>query len=1234
MSWIKDIFDPGTRRWEEFYRNRWQHDKVIRSTHGVNCTGGCSWMVAVKDGIITWETQALDYPLLEPHLPPYEPRGCQRGISTSWYIYSPLRVKYPYARGVLLDLWRAARSRHRDPVEAWASIVEDDEARASYQRARGKGGFRRSSWSELMDLIAASTVYTIKRHGPDRVAGFSPIPAMSMLSYASGTRFLQLIGGVCLSFYDWYADLPNAFPETWGEQTDVCESADWYNSKYIVVMGSNPSMTRTPDVHFLSEARYHGAKLVVLSPDFSQVSKYADWWLPVQAGQDGAFWMAADHVILKEFFADRQVPYFVDYLRRYTDTPFLVTLTPGPNGYTPGRLLRAGAISRYSDAENRDWKFLVYDRISRDLRLPQGTMGFRWGHEKGKWNLEFKDGLDGSAIDPALSLLDDRDDVLQVRVTEDGGTAAPLRGVPVKYVETDTGRVAVTTILDLLMAKFGVSRGLPGGYPQSYDDDVPFTPAWQEKLTGIDRTTVIRFAREFASNAERTDGKSMVIIGTGINQWYHSNLMYRSAITALMLCGCEGRNGGGMNHYVGQEKLAPFAPWFSIAFATDWQKPSRLQNAPSFQYVNSDQWRYDSEFTAYNPKLPGGKYAHGHAMDLQVKAVRMGWMPSYPQFNRHPFALVEQAVAAGARTDEEIVAWVVDHLREGASGRVGEGESGGVGEGEITTSSPTPPVSPSPTPLRFAVEDPDAPENWPRVLYIWRGNFLMASGKGHEYQLKHYLGTHDNEVANEVAAGKVEEAVWREAPRGKLDLVVDLNFRMDTTAMYSDVVLPAATWYEKNDLNTTDLHSFIHPLGEAVPPCWESKSDWEIFKAVAARASALAETHLPAKIRDLVATPLMHDTPDELSQTQILDWKRGECEPIPGKTMPRLTVVERDYVNLYNRFISLGPLIRRDGLSAHGITWPVYDLYDGMVANGPVAEWGGQRYPSISEVVDTANAVLTLAPETNGEVAYRAFKAEEAKVGVPLVDLAEPYRGVRYTFADLVQQPRRILTSPCWSGIVNDGRAYTGFSMNVDRLVPWRTVTGRQQFYLDHELYIEFGENLPTYKAKPGPFTLNELENSTTDGNAVLVNVLTPHGKWHIHTTFMDNLRMLTLSRGVEPCWMNDLDAETIGVVDNDWVEIYNDNGVVVTRAAVSARIPRGIAIYYHAPERTISVPKSPVRGDRRAGGHNSLTRVRLNPVLLAGGYGQFTYAFNYWGPTGVTRDTFVYIRKLPELNW
>ena len=130
MSWIKDLFAPKQRSWEEFYRNRWAFDKMIRSTHGVNCTGGCSWNVYVKQGIITWEMQALDYPILDRNIAPYEPRGCQRGISYSSYIYSPLRVKYPYVRGVLLDLWRAAKQKFpNDPVAAWKSVVTNPESR-------------------------------------------------------------------------------------------------------------------------------------------------------------------------------------------------------------------------------------------------------------------------------------------------------------------------------------------------------------------------------------------------------------------------------------------------------------------------------------------------------------------------------------------------------------------------------------------------------------------------------------------------------------------------------------------------------------------------------------------------------------------------------------------------------------------------------------------------------------------------------------------------------------------------------------------------------------------------------------------------------------------------------------------------------------------------------------------------------------------------------------------------
>ncbi|MBI2252806.1 MAG: nitrate reductase subunit alpha, partial [Armatimonadetes bacterium] len=580
MSWIKDIVSPNERKWEEFYRNRWQYDKVVRSTHGVNCTGGCSWCIYVKNGIVTWELQALDYPAIENALPSYEPRGCQRGISFSWYIYSPLRIKYPYIRGVLIDLWKEAKSQFNDdPVAAWESIVSDENKRKKYQQARGSCGLRRISWEEILEIISASVIYTIKKWGSDRVIGFSPIPAMSMLSYAAGARFLQLIGGVCLSFYDWYADLPNASPETWGEQTDVPESADWYNSKFIAVMGSNPSMTRTPDAHFLAEAKHNGSKLVVFSPDFSQVSKYADWWLPINAGQDGAFWMAVNHVILKEFYENRKIPYFIDYLKSYTDTPFLVALNKKDGEkYEADKLLKASDFLKYEKEENGNWKFLIWDEKENLPKMPLGTIGFRWGKEDGKWNLQMKDGIDGGEITPVLSFIDSKDAVLDVMFLDFAAGITFYKEVPVKYVDTKKGKIPVTTIFDLLMANFGISRGLKGNYPDNYDDPKPYTPAWQEKFTGIGKNTLIKFAREFAENAEKTQGKSMIIIGAGVNQWYHSNLIYRAAITSLILCGCVGKNGGGLAHYVGQEKLAPIAPWSNIAFALDWIKPPRLQN--------------------------------------------------------------------------------------------------------------------------------------------------------------------------------------------------------------------------------------------------------------------------------------------------------------------------------------------------------------------------------------------------------------------------------------------------------------------------------------------------------------------------------------------------------------------------------------------------------------------------------------------------------------------------------
>ena len=1209
ISWIRDEVTPKGRDWEEFYRNRWQYDKIVRSTHGVNCTGGCTWQIYVKDGIVTWEMQGLDYPKLEEGIPPYEPRGCQRGISFSWYLYSPLRVKYPYIRGALLDLWRQARADHEDPVEAWKSLVNNPESRQRWQRARGKGGLRRTDWKTALEIICASLVHTIKKHGPDRIAGFSPIPAMSMISYASGSRLMQLLGGTSLSFYDWYCDLPTASPETWGEQTDVAESADWYHAKLLAVMGANLNMTRTPDVHFAAEARHNGSKMWVFSPDFSQVSKYADEWVALNAGQDGAWWMAVNHVLLTECHHKNPVPDFLDYTRKYTDAPYLVELIKGDDGVVrPGQLLRAGRLASYADEEKGDWKFLMWDEDADAPKMPMGSSGFRWGETKGKWNLLLKDGKDGSDIKPRLTFLDSGDGAVQIELDDFGAGTVSQRGVPSKTIMLADGTaVQVATVYDVLMAQYGVNRGLEGEYPADYDDaDTAYTPAWSEKYTGIGREVLIRFAREWATTAEKTGGRCSIIIGAGINHWYHANLMYRAGIHALMFCGCVGKNGGGLQHYVGQEKLAPMESWSSIAMAKDWYPPSRLQNTTSWHYVHSDQWRYEKGFTDYHTvpqHAPETTTARGHSMDMQVRAVRQGWLPFYPQFPESPIDVVSNARAAGAKSPEDVSNWIAERLKNRE--------------------------------MKFSVEDPDAEENWPRVFFIWRGNALMSSAKGHEYFLRHYLGTHDNLVGEDMAADSVKDVVWHEkAPQGKMDLIIDLNFRMDTSALYSDIILPAATWYEKADLNSTDMHSFIHPLSPAVPPCWESKSDWQIFLAVAKRFSELAERHFPEPVEDVIAAPLAHDSPAEVAQPDLRQWIDGEIDAIPGKTMPAFKIVSRDYKNLYNQYISYGPLVRKNGLGAHGTSYAIEEEYDEYRKTRPTVTWDGNTYPSLKRDKEVCNAVLHFATVSNGELAYRSYKTMEEKTGLPLVHLAEKNRGVRYDFDDLQCQPKRFINSPMWSGLIENGRTYSAFTYNIEADVPWRTLTGRQHFYLDHPVYIDFGEHLPTYKPKPLPTQYADLNFSVEAEGTLMLNYLTPHGKWHIHSTYGDTERMTTLSRGVDPLWISNKDADTIGVQDNDWVEVYNDHGVVVTRAAVSARIPPGICLLYHSPERTYSVPKSPMRKNRRAGGHNSLTRTRLKPNFMIGGYGQFTYHFNYWGPIGCNRDTHILVRKCPTVNF
>ncbi|PAI32727.1 nitrate reductase, partial [Staphylococcus aureus] len=1146
------ILESKSREWEKMYRERWSHDKEVRTTHGVNCTGSCSWKVFVKNGVITWENQQTDYPSCGPDMPEYEPRGCPRGASFSWYEYSPLRIKYPYIRGKLWDLWtEALEENYGNRVAAWASIVENEDKAKQYKQARGMGGHVRSNWKDVTEIIAAQLLYTIKKYGPDRIAGFTPIPAMSMISYAAGARFINLLGGEMLSFYDWYADLPPASPQIWGEQTDVPESSDWYNASYIIMWGSNVPLTRTPDAHFMTEVRYKGTKVISVAPDYAENVKFADNWLAPNPGSDAAIAQAMTHVILQEHYVNQPNERFINYAKQYTDMPFLIMLDEDENGYKAGRFLRASDLGQTT--EQGEWKPVIHDAISDSLVVPNGTMGQRWEEGK-KWNLKLET-EDGSKINPTLSMAEGGYELetIQFPYFDSDGDGIFNRPIPTRQVTLANGdKVRIATIFDLMASQYGVRRFDHKLESKGYDDaESKYTPAWQEAISGVKQSVVIQVAKEFAQNAIDTEGRSMIIMGAGINHWFNSDTIYRSILNLVMLCGCQGVNGGGWAHYVGQEKCRPIEGWSTVAFAKDWQGPPRLQNGTSWFYFATDQWKYE-ESNVDRLKSPLAKtedLKHQHPADYNVLAARLGWLPSYPQFNKNSLLFAEEAKDEGIESNEAILKRAINEVKSKQT--------------------------------QFAIEDPDLKKNHPKSLFIWRSNLISSSAKGQEYFMKHLLGTKSGLLATPNEDEKPEEITWREETTGKLDLVVSLDFRMTATPLYSDIVLPAATWYEKHDLSSTDMHPYVHPFNPAIDPLWESRSDWDIYKTLAKAFSEMAKDYLPGTFKDVVTTPLSHDTKQEISTPYgvVKDWSKGEIEAVPGRTMPNFAIVERDYTKIYDKYVTLGPVLEKGKVGAHGVSFGVSEQYEEL--KSMLGTWSDTNddsvranRPRIDTARNVADAILSISSATNGKLSQKSYEDLEEQTGMPLKDISSERAAEKISFLNITSQPREVIPTAVFPGSNKQGRRYSPFTTNIERLVPFRTLTGRQSYYVDHEVFQQFGESLPVYKPTLPPMVFGNRDKKIKGGtDALVLRYLTPHGKWNIHSMYQDNKHMLTLFRGGPTVWISNEDAEKHDIQDNDWLEVYNRNGVVTARAVISHRMPKGTMFMYHAQDKHIQTP-------------------------------------------------------------
>ncbi|WP_304612841.1 molybdopterin-dependent oxidoreductase [Salinilacihabitans rarus] len=899
MERLQVVDDPignyPYREWEDLYREKWEWDDVARSTHSVNCTGSCSWDVYVKNGQVWREEQAADYPTFDDDLPNPNPRGCQKGACYTDYVNADHRITTPLRR----------------------------------TGERGEGKWEQLSWDEALTEIAEKVVDEVEAGNYDAISGFTPIPAMSPVSFASGSRLLNLLGGVSHSFYDWYSDLPPGQPITWGVQTDNAESADWYNADYLIAWGSNVNVTRIPDAKYFLDAGYNGTKRVGIFTDYSQTAIHCDEWLSPDPGTDSLLALGMARTIVEEDLYDEA------HLKEQTDMPLLVR-------EDTGKFLRVADVPGLGGDVDRPEHAMVMRDGGGDLRVAPASLGDRDGKNDPDASIEL-------GFDPRLDV---------------DGTA-----------ETGDGSVAVRSVWNRLR--------------EELDE---YTPSYVHEETGVGERTYQRVAREFA-----TVDRAKIIHGKGVNDWYHNDLGNRAIQLLVTLTGNLGRQGTGLDHYVGQEKIWTYEGWQKLTFPTG-----------DVRGVATALWTY------YHAGILD-RVETGTAERIE-EAIDRGWMPLYPEERED-----------GSRPD-------------------------------------------------------------PSVLFVWRGNYFNQSKGG----------------------AAIQENLWP-----KLDLVVDVNFRMDSSALYADIVLPTASHYEKYDLSMTDMHTYVHPFTPAVEPLGDAKSDWQIFRDLAAKIQELAR-------------------------------ERG-VEPVPDRSFDR----EIDPTTVYDDF---------------------------------VRDWETGEEGALEDDRAACEFILEHSEETNPE------GSDE-----------------RITFEDTDEQPRRFLAaSDHWTSPIEDGEAYTPWKRFVRGKRPWPTYTGRQQYYIDHDWFLDFGEELPTFKAPPEP----------QDPEEYPLRYNTPHGRWSIHSTWRDNETMLRLQRGEPLVYLHPEDAAERGIENGDTVRVYNGFDSVELQAKIYPSSEPGVARMYFAWERF----QFPNRGN-----FNTLVGMYLKPTQLIQ-YPEETgehlsFVPNYWGPTGVNSD-------------
>lgn len=312
------------RAWEDLYRDEFTWDHVGYAAHCINCVGNCAFRIYVKDGIVLREEQLAEYPQINPDTPDANPRGCQKGAIHSAAMYEGDRLRYPMKR----------------------------------TGERGEGKWQRISWDQATTEIADKIIDIFEKYGPGKLMTHTGSGNLSHVRLAAPYRMASLLGGVQLDIFTDVGDLNTGAHLAYGDPLASFTSDAWFDADYIMLTLFNPNATRIPDAHYIWEARYNGARIVSIAPDYNPSSIHADMWIPIKPGADPFFNLSLAQVILSEGLHDTA------FVKEQTDLVLLVR-------DDDGKLLRQSDLA----AEGKADVFYMWDTVSGQAVEATGSMG-------------------------------------------------------------------------------------------------------------------------------------------------------------------------------------------------------------------------------------------------------------------------------------------------------------------------------------------------------------------------------------------------------------------------------------------------------------------------------------------------------------------------------------------------------------------------------------------------------------------------------------------------------------------------------------------------------------------------------------------------------------------------------------------------------------------------------------------------------------------------------------------